>query len=527
MWPMQGAPGQTSQASAVPTGKEGEQKKKKKKEKKEKQEGGVTATGNARPDVGTLQAQIKALEIKLVESGLELQNTRAELETERGTKTTLAKELSIARSELRELRAGAILEAADIQAELEAAWTPIIETLEARLRTAAQEHRAAVRNVEDRDARIQKLGETLAARAVQIGSLSKARESLLTTISRMKQKMAVMRVQNQEVQPALGSAPSDAQANEGAPVTGTSTSSSSTTAAEPKAGGTATTRAVPRAHAKVPAGPLPHRTMSSPSSVLRKSRTVRNQASEEGGEANGKGPDATQAHSHHISFAEGEALQAMYEIDSYKDLGKQLWVQKPGTKVYCDQCFRRVPQARGNLQQDPTRSQFSQERFLCEECNSAAVALSGAVGDGQVANNGEAANHSAAESMKSVKLVSKRRVVSRSRGEANAQNGTTGVATASTASPSAASGAAQAALDAGAQASSTQSTDAANDPVPPGAPLASSASVSNGAGAASATTTPTADVAADSKPSPVAASSGPSFAETLTEKSRAASQAQS
>jgi len=80
-----------------------------------------------------------------------------------------------------------------------------------------------------------------------------------------------------------------------------------------------------------------------------------------------------------ISFEAEESLKKEFKIKSYAGLEKgvkrSLWTPKAGSTLACDACSIRVALAEGNLQLDPTKSQFMQERFLCVTCggNSASI----------------------------------------------------------------------------------------------------------------------------------------------------------
>jgi len=63
-----------------------------------------------------------------------------------------------------------------------------------------------------------------------------------------------------------------------------------------------------------------------------------------------------------------QVMQVETSIQNYKMAGDGLWHQQPGAMVQCDYCERSVPQAMGSLQGAPSRSQFAQCAFVCNDC---------------------------------------------------------------------------------------------------------------------------------------------------------------
>eukprot|EP00931_Biecheleriopsis_adriatica_P048080 TRINITY_DN2776_c0_g1_i1.p1 TRINITY_DN2776_c0_g1~~TRINITY_DN2776_c0_g1_i1.p1 ORF type:complete len:565 (+),score=157.64 TRINITY_DN2776_c0_g1_i1:89-1783(+) len=100
---------------------------------------------------------------------------------------------------------------------------------------------------------------------------------------------------------------------------------------------------------RVPANALPHRTMKALPKVLRLPGSARN-------------------YNRRLNYVDNTQIRTEVSILSYKASGEHLWYQSPGALVFCDDCDRQVPQAMGQLQGAPSRSQFAQNEFLCTEC---------------------------------------------------------------------------------------------------------------------------------------------------------------
>lgn len=98
---------------------------------------------------------------------------------------------------------------------------------------------------------------------------------------------------------------------------------------------------------------MPHRTMQPGKSVLRPWY--------DGPRRKGERP--------HISIAAGmQPGHVEQSIESFRQMGEELWYYMPGASVYCDNCDRQVPQSMGSLQGALGQSQFAQNRFVCSEC---------------------------------------------------------------------------------------------------------------------------------------------------------------
>lgn len=63
-----------------------------------------------------------------------------------------------------------------------------------------------------------------------------------------------------------------------------------------------------------------------------------------------------------------QASARFVQVESFRNMGEQLWFQMPGAYVACDSCEKQVPQSMGALQGEPERPQFAQFQFLCHEC---------------------------------------------------------------------------------------------------------------------------------------------------------------
>merc|ERR1712150_194393 len=68
----------------------------------------------------------------------------------------------------------------------------------------------------------------------------------------------------------------------------------------------------------------------------------------------------------HIEFNE-QQMSHQTSVESFRSQGDVLWYYMPGSIVACDQCGTEVPQVKGSLAGEPTKSQFAQTLFLCSE----------------------------------------------------------------------------------------------------------------------------------------------------------------
>jgi len=69
-----------------------------------------------------------------------------------------------------------------------------------------------------------------------------------------------------------------------------------------------------------------------------------------------------------VGFAFGEAFVSTLAVESFRDLGDELWVPQPESSVECDRCESRGPQSMGRMRRMHGISQFMLEEFLCADC---------------------------------------------------------------------------------------------------------------------------------------------------------------
>eukprot|EP00747_Dinoflagellata_sp_TGD_P097888 gnl/TRDRNA2_/TRDRNA2_167273_c0_seq1.p1 gnl/TRDRNA2_/TRDRNA2_167273_c0~~gnl/TRDRNA2_/TRDRNA2_167273_c0_seq1.p1 ORF type:complete len:408 (-),score=49.92 gnl/TRDRNA2_/TRDRNA2_167273_c0_seq1:379-1602(-) len=96
---------------------------------------------------------------------------------------------------------------------------------------------------------------------------------------------------------------------------------------------------------------LPHRRMEPTSSCLRRAISSRSGM--------------------HIKYADQDGygdLKTEIGIRSLRNLGGMLWIRNPGASVWCDKCERSVLQSMGCLEGDASKSHFTHDTFVCDDC---------------------------------------------------------------------------------------------------------------------------------------------------------------
>jgi hypothetical protein len=339
MAPQQGLPPQDRE-------KQDKKDKKEKQDKKEKKE----AVERAKAAEDAQKEMAEKLQVREAEN----EKLKAQL-SERDTKVQL---LEATEKQLATREAGVRTELKSYAKQLNSKNGEMRLLQEERLRQG-KEIEAKTREISDLQAACAAERVKRKDRESQIASLTTAREGLLTALRRLKDQYSALKAHVKKLGSNGSSSTSICETGGSSDAVETAEAALETAGSKPRRSSGALVRAngalqaqrmqkIPRAHSEPQ-----HREAIAGPSVLGK-----------------RGEPSKRKE--RISIGADETYFKEVRIKSYagldKSLKKTLWTPKAGSTLACDACSIRVPLAQGNLQLDPMKSQFMQERFLCGNC---------------------------------------------------------------------------------------------------------------------------------------------------------------